>query len=89
MTLPDRDFKYYVDAVLDNNKINDGQWSDWHDATDIFDVYGEPESNRAMLMRMLNYSIYTNGECVQAMLEFESYLMFGVVFNYERYGVKS
>lgn len=38
-------FKSLVEAVKENNRINDAKWSDWASAHDIQDAYGKLEED--------------------------------------------
>ena len=77
-----KNFKEYVAYVLDNNTINGGKWSDWDSAYSIFDVYGEPQGEgKELLIKLLDYVIYTNGESLQGCLELVDFMDYGVVFN--------
>lgn len=39
----------YVDAIIENNIINNGRWFHWESAQEVVDIYGEP---RGLLPRL-------------------------------------
>lgn len=57
-------FESLVEAVKENNVINDASWKDWQDAKHIQDVYGELENDERKIMyeAMLDECIYSEGE---------------------------
>jgi hypothetical protein len=80
--MKERTFKGLVEAVEENNKMNNGKWSDWKDAWHIEEVYGELEDDfdhvaRAFLDELIgnegkNKSYYIDAMCA---------LNYGYVFN--------
>ena len=44
-----------VEAIEENNSMNDGSWSDWEDSYHVQDVYGELEYNNIELNRIAHH----------------------------------
>ena len=38
--LNDKALRQAIEGVEDNNRINDGRWSDWEDAQHVAETYG-------------------------------------------------
>ena len=53
--------KEAIQAVEENNRINDAQWSDWQDATDIREVYEIKHLSKRDIAT-LEEAINTNGK---------------------------
>lgn len=59
-------FKELVEAVEDNNNINNAQWSDWPSPFEIEEVYGQLDEDECDLLLkaagMLTQAILSNGK---------------------------
>lgn len=57
-----------VEAVKDNNSVNDGSWKDWADLQHIEDVYGpldDEDVTREEADRVMSSAIASNGQSLK------------------------
>lgn len=73
-------FRTLVNAILENNRINQGKWSDWEDAKHIQRVYGAIKKDKMLAMHeaMLNEAISSDGLHLQAYLDLIEIMDYGV-----------
>lgn len=74
----DISLRFAIEAVEDNNKINDGAWANWDDAEHVCDVYGielDAESSA-----VINRAIQSNGTSLAADMQAVELSMFGQNF---------
>ena len=75
-------FKSLVKAVEENNRINDGKWSDWSDAFHIERTYGELSiKERSIALEFLSALIRDNGENLEIYLDAMDCLQYGQPFK--------
>jgi len=58
-------FRNMIEAVEENNSINDGEWADWGDMADIEAVYGDlqdEEVSRQEAEAVISAAIASNGK---------------------------
>jgi hypothetical protein len=58
-------FKQLVDAIEENNRINDGKWADWSGflaAEEVYGEYADEEVSREDAKRVIESAIASNGE---------------------------
>lgn len=74
-------FKSLVEAVQENNKINNAKWSDWTSAQHIQEVYGELENDyRGTAELFLGALIRDGGENLSTYLDAIDCLVYGYAF---------
>ncbi len=79
-------FHSLVDAVRENNRMNNARWKDWDDAKHIQDVYGElKDENKAVEEAFLNALIRDDGKNIVIYLEAIDCLDFGYPFDRRNY----
>ncbi len=55
-----------VEAVQENNEINDGSWSDWKDVYHLENIYGTiQEKNKDLAVAFLSELIDSNGRYLE------------------------
>jgi hypothetical protein len=73
-----------IDAVEENNRINDGKWSDWENAAHIQEVYGalsyDEDIQIKAIEKMLNFLIKSNGEDVNLFIDLVDHYDYGIMF---------
>jgi hypothetical protein len=60
-------FKQLVDAIEENNRINDGKWADWSGFLAVLEVYGEysdSEISREDAQHIIESAIASDGEAL-------------------------
>jgi hypothetical protein len=58
-------FKQLVDAIEENNRINDGKWSDWNGlfaAEEVYGEYADDDISREDAEHVVESAIASNGE---------------------------
>lgn len=78
--------KKAVEAVEDNNQINDGEWSDWDDADHVAETYsvdyaGDHPGLASETAAVINRAIRTNGQSLNDDLPAISRSFQGQVFS--------
>lgn len=80
-------FKSLVDAVKENNRINNAKWTDWDNAKHIQESYGELQNeNKNVAESFLNALIRDNGKNIVTYLETMDCLEYGYSFDRSNYG---
>lgn len=71
-----------VNAVQENNRINNAKWSDWTNAHDIFSIYGPLDySHYEVGVQFLNALIRDNGENLDIYMQAFDCLEYGQPFS--------
>lgn len=77
-----RTFHELLEAVEENNRINNAKWTDWEDASHIQDVYGELDKHNKILAEIfLNSLIHDNGDHLQLLQDAFDAVNCGIVFS--------
>lgn len=72
-------FESLVDAVRQNNRINDAKWSDWKCSKHIQETYGKlNDSHKGTAEDFLNALIRDNGENLETYKDAMHCLEFGI-----------
>lgn len=73
-----------ISAVEENNRINEGKWSDWKDVDHILEVYEislEDEKYEHIIRDFVDDLIKNDGEHAKVYLDAMSGLEYGTIFN--------
>lgn len=72
-----------VNAIEENNKINNAQWSDWDDLQHVIETYGDIENDefKHVAKAFLSALIRDNGENLEKYKDMMNLLEFGQCFS--------
>lgn len=77
------DFKQIIEAVEENNHMNDACWADWQSVSDIFDVYDielDEDEDEYWIYDALERAIESNGKSLLKDFEEWEFKKWGVNF---------
>lgn len=62
--IDDKALRHAIEAVEENNLINDGMWLEWDDASHVAETYGIELDEQGE--KIINRAIASNGESLEA-----------------------